>query len=138
MKNEKRKEICLYGTEMPNQHTSINDETSIYVLLCKGENKNIYIPPYTFFEEEEATQFYEDSYDDFQSPCYNRSLIKVLKVFVLQNGKVVWANKEAIGTGQAQYIAMDFGLHGRPYIYFNTLLLEEQTDIDSLTVARVF
>ena len=138
MKNEKRKEVCLYGTNTPSRHTSVSDETSIYVLLCEDENKNIFIPAYTFFDQEEATQFYEDSYDDCQSTCYNQRLIKVLKVFVLQNGQVVWANKEAIGTGPAQYITMDFGLHGRPYIYFNTLLSEEQTDIDSITVARVF
>lgn len=116
-----------------------NNRIPIYVIVCKNQEGKIIIPPYTAFEEDEALAFYDTEHDEPSSPAYKCELIKILKVFELENGEIVWANREAVGRGAGLYITIDKGLRGRPFIYFNKLVEgKEELDISSLHIARVY
>ncbi len=116
-----------------------SNRTPIYVIVCKNEEGKIIIPPYSAFEEDEALAFYETEQDEPSSPVYKCELIKILKIFELENGEIMWANREAVGNGTGLYITIDKGLRGRPFIYFNKLVEgEEGLDMNSPYIARVY
>lgn len=119
-------------------HTEDNRMTSIYVLICRNSAGEIVIPPFSGFDEDEAQAYYEEASSEPGTPIFDCSLIKILKVFELMDGKIVWANRKPVGQGQALYLSIDFGCHDKPYLYFNHLMDETQADLGSMHVARVY
>ena len=116
------------------------NSTPIYIIVCKNSDGHIVIPSFTAFEEDEATNYYESECSEPDSPIYQCELIKILKAFELHEGCIVWANREPVGINEKPlYLTDDHGLRGRPFIYFNRLISnEEEINLDSLHVARVY
>lgn len=122
-----------------NMHTAQHDseEIIVYLLVCKNKSGAIVVPPFTAFDESEALNYFEENSCEPGLQLYEHELLRVLKAFIIQNGQVVWANREGIDQEEARYIAIDFGCHGIPNVYFRTLLQEEEIDLESTSIARI-
>lgn len=123
---------------MQKKLTEEAETTEIYLLVCRADDGMIVIPPFSSFCPEEAQAFFEEENDTPSGRLYAHELLRILKVFEIKNGRVVWANREAVGSGPALFVTLDSGCHGSPYIDFNNLLSEDEADAGSLWTARVY
>lgn len=114
------------------------ETTAVYLLVCRGTDGRIVVPPFSAYTEEEALARFDDESEAPEGRLYGHELLRVLKAFELENGRVTWANREPVGPGPALFVALDSGCYGSPYIDFNTLLSAAETDLDSLWTARVY
>lgn len=113
------------------------EEIIVYLLVCKNKSGAIIVPPFTAFDESEALNYFEENSCESGQMLYNHELLRIVKAFVIQNGQIVWANREGIAEEEARYIAMDFGCHGTPSVYFHTLLRKENINLESTSIARI-
>lgn len=118
--------------------TNIPERFAVYLLVCRQADGRIVIPPFSAFDPDEAQTFFDEESEEPSGRLYGHKLLRVLKAFEMEAGRVVWANREAVGPGPALFVMLDSGCHGKPYIDFNNLLSECEANLDSLWTARVY
>lgn len=123
---------------MQKNTTTAPERSAIYLLVCQQPDGRICIPPFSAFEPDEAQTFFDEESEEPSGSLYGCKQLHILKAFEMENGQVVWANREAVGPGPALFITLDSGCHGSPYIDFNNLLPEGEADLDSLWTARIY
>lgn len=114
-----------------------SEEITVYLIVCKNQSGEIIVPPYTAFEEQEAISYFEENSCEPGQSLYGHELVRILKAFVVKNGRIIWANREGLQQEEARYIAMDFGCYGIPNVYFRSLLKENEADLKSNAIARI-
>lgn len=114
--------------------------TQVYVLVCRNPEGEITVPAFSAFDTDEAYAYFESESVEHSSPIYQCELVKIVKAFELFDGKVVWANREAVGhDGSPLYLTIDLGLREKPFLYFNRLVSDpDEHDLESLHVARIY